>query len=146
MEDNLEGLNAAVDEEEGTSQAVGGLNANGQVKASPGPSAGEHSGGEDAAIRRFYADSAAKGKLYGRLSKVVGAFDGASMSSKQMAVYGAKKLKLNVAKGMEGIALDAYLTAVEAARRGANQQPVHATDSRAPTSTPEFDAYLEGSR
>jgi uncharacterized protein len=96
----------------------------------------------------MYADTAAKAKLYDRLSKVVGAFDGAidvaAATSADIAAYGVKKLKLNVVKGQERIALDAYLTGVEAGRREVSTQTVaRATADAAQSEVPAIAAYFK---
>lgn len=118
-----------------------------QGKASAGPAAGEHAGTQDSAIKRFYADSAVKGSLYDRLSKVVGSFDCRVMDSAGVAAYGVAKLGLkNVPKGQEMYALDAYLTGREAAERATRKQVSterQSMDSKVPASS-ELDAYLKG--
>ncbi|AWD92403.1 hypothetical protein [Xanthomonas phage Carpasina] len=116
-------------------------------KASPGPEAGKHAQAGDAAVGRFYADLAAKDRIYKRLSNVVGAFDHATMDARQVAAYGVKKLKINAPKGQESVALDAYLTGVELGAKSARKavQAVASVvgDSRnAPSS--ELDAYING--
>lgn len=135
-EDALEGLEATVREgaDEGGDPANAG-GEGGQGTASPGPSAGKHTGA-DAALRNFYADAARKTSLVDRLSKVVGAFDGAldlaRATASDVAAYGVTKLKLKCAKGQEVVALDAYLSGLEAARGGAatiNPVPTQAADS-----------------
>ena len=113
--------------------------------ASAGPAAGKHTGA-DAALRAVYADTAKKTRLYDRLSKVVGAFDGAvdiaSATAADIAAYGVKKLKLNAPKGQEAIALDAYLSGVEAARRSAPAAAAkRAADAAAPV--PVIEAYFK---
>jgi len=114
--------------------------------ASPGPAAGKHSGKNtgDAAMRAVYADIAAKTKLYDRLSKVVGAFDGAidiqTATAADVASYGVQKLKLKAPKGGEMVALDNYLSGVEAARRAA---PAAKRAADAATSVPVIDAYFK---
>jgi hypothetical protein len=120
-----------------------------QGTASPGPAAGKHTGqGSDAALRAMYADTAVKAKLYDRLSKVVGAFDGAmdvaSATAADIAAYGVKKLKLKVAKGQERVALDAYLTGVETARREVSTKTVaRATADAAQSEVPAIAAYFK---
>lgn len=116
-QDNVEGL-----AEKGPAQGAMVATDN-AVPGTPGSSedASEEQGKEgkaaDAALARFYADSAAKAGIYDRLSAVVGAFDCRAMDSAQVYAYGVKKLGLNVAKGQERHALDAYLTGVEAAEK-----------------------------
>lgn len=139
-EDEVEGL-------EGTVQGDEDIQEGGQGEASPGPAAGEHSSAQDAALSRFYADNALKARTYDRLSKVIGAFDHASMDSKAVAAYGVKKLSLKVAKGQEQIALDAYLAGAEAARKAANdsaQKQRVTGDAAVAATSPVLDAYLAG--
>jgi uncharacterized protein len=118
-----------------------------QGTASPGPAAGKHTGA-DAAMRAVYADIAAKTKLYDRLSKVVGAFDGAidvtASTASDIAAYGVKKLKLKVVKGQERVALDAYLTGVEAGRAlAATKTAARATADAAQSEVPAIAAYFK---
>ncbi len=142
---NGEGASGAgeANDGEGEGSPVG----EGQGKASPGPAAGKHTEAADASVRRFYADLAVKDSLYNRLSSVVGAFDSKSMDARAVAAYGVKKLKLKVASGQEMVALDAYLGAVEQARRDSktqfNQRAGSASDSALPVSA-EVDAYIKG--
>lgn len=136
--DTIEGLTATVREgsdEGGDPPNAGGEG--GQGTASAGPAAGKHEGA-DAALRNFYADLGSKNSLVDRLSKVVGAFDGAldltRATASDVAAYGVTKLKLKCAKGQEVVALDAYLSGLEAARGGfeatpANPVPTQAVDS-----------------
>jgi uncharacterized protein len=118
-----------------------------QGRASEGPAAGVHAGA-DAALRSFHADLAAKNRFVDRLSKVVGAFDGAmdlaSATAADVAVYGVKKLKLKCVKGQEVTALDAYLNGVEAATKQAsvNRQTQRAADA-ALQEVPAIDAYFK---
>ncbi len=141
--DAVEGLN-----EDPNSQKINTDGApEGQGTASPGPAAGKHTGA-DAALRSVYADQAAKHKLYDRLSKVVGAFDGAmdiaTATAADVAAYGVKKLKLNVPKGQETVALDAYLTGAETARREVSVTTVaKATADAAASEVPAIAAYFK---
>ena len=151
--DALEGL-----AEEGGASAVANVDEEGGTdpiasnggKASPGPTAGKHTGGPvgDAAIRAVHADISARNKLYDRLSKVVGAFDGAidvsASTTADVAAYGIKKLKLKAPKGQEATALDAYLSGVEAARRSAPQPSVSTTRAADSVSeVPAIAAYFK---
>ncbi len=120
----------------------------GQGTASPGPAAGKHTG-KDAALRSMYADTAAKNKLVERLSKVVGTFDGAmdiaTATASDVAAYGVKKLKLNVTAGQETVALDAYLTGVEATRRSVSvATAAKATADAAASEVPAIANYFKG--
>ena len=114
-----------------------------QGQASPGPAAGKHTG-QDAALRAVYADTAAKNKLYDRLSKVVGAFDAAldipTATAADVASYGLKKLNLKAAKGQEFTVLDSYLRGVESARSAPVQRAV-AADAAA--EVPAIAAYFK---
>lgn len=69
----------------------------------------------DAAIQKriqtHEADKQLAGKLYEGVSQIVGAFDHALMSARQVAEYGARKLNLNVAAGGEIAAIQGYLAA-----------------------------------
>ena len=116
-----------------------------QGRASPGPAAGKNSKAGDAAIRGFYADLAAKSGIYNRLSEVVGAFDHASMDAAGVARYGVKKLGLKAAKGFEMMALDAYLTGVEKARKDTKTRvQLTGKASDAAPRTDAMDKYLNG--
>lgn len=139
-EDDVEGIQGTPAPKSG--QDEGAPENNGT--ASPGPAAGKHEGAkdaQDAAVKRFYADAAAKTGLYNRLSKVVGAFDHARMDAAQVAAYGVKKLGLKVTAGQEGVALDAYLTGVEAAAKTTKQLVTKAADAKV-AATSEVDAYI----
>jgi uncharacterized protein len=147
VEDTVTGLagtntseGAAVCADEGEGAGVAPDNGG---KASPGPSAGEHSMAGDAVFQKFYADMAAKATLYDRLSRVVGAFDCKAMDSKQLSAYGVKKLGIKCAKGMESVALDAYLNATSKAAMDA-QAAVKAKVADAAVASGELDAYLKG--
>jgi len=120
-------------------QEPGKINDNegGEMEGNPGNKA------SDAAVGRFYADLAAKTGLYDRLSKVVGAFSHGGMDARQVAVYGVKKLGLKCADGMEHVAVDAYLGAVEAAAKRTSTQ-VSAKAADAAVGCPEIDAYIKG--
>lgn len=102
---------------------------------------------QDAAVRRFYADFAAKDSLYQRLSSVVGAFNHKAMDARQVAVYGVKKLGIKCADGTEAIALDAYLGGIEkAAVQNRKTSQTRAADTAVKASTAEMDQYLQGSK
>lgn len=137
-EDNVEGMQGAAATEP-AAQDDGAIENNGS--ASPGPKAGENSSAQDAAVKRFYADAAAKTSLYDRLSKVVGAFDHARMDAAQVAVYGVKKIGLKVKPGQEAFAIDAYLTGVESAAKATKQLVTKAADAQV-KATSEVDAYI----
>lgn len=117
-----------------------------QGTASPGPAAGKHTG-KDAALRAVYADTAAKTKLYGRLSKVVGAFDGAmdiaTATAADVAAYGIKKLKLKAPAGQEAAVLDAYLKGVETARGSGTAPQQRAAADSSESSVPAIAAYFK---
>lgn len=150
--DELEGLNgkAGDAEIENTATENEGKAEENNGKASKGPSAGTPSMAGDAALRRFYADAADKSRLYNRLSPVVGAFDHARMDAREVAAYGVKKLGLKAPKGGEYIALDSYLTGVEAAnkkhRTSVQGQRRSTGDSAVVHSSDDMDAYLTGSK
>lgn len=116
----------------------------GQGSAPAGPEAGKHAmAGDAAVINRFYADLAKKHSTYERLSKVVGAFDHATMDSKQINAYGVKKLGIKCSVGQEHVALDAYLNGVESAQKATKTTiQVRAADSA--KATTELDSYLKG--
>lgn len=134
-EDTVEGLEATVREgaDEGGDPANAG-GEGGQGTASAGPSAGKHTGA-DAALRNFYADAARKTSLVDRLRKVVGTFDGAldlaRATASDVAAYGVTKLKLKCAKGQEVVALDAYLSGLEAARGATGADPTQSVSTQA---------------
>jgi hypothetical protein len=144
--DNIEGLQengnpngAQVGTDgEGEGQSQGNDNEGGEMENKPGTKA------EDASVGRFYADLATKTSLYNRLSKVVGAFDHSRMDARQVGVYGVKKLGLQCADGMEGLAVDAFLSATEAANKRAGTQVTQAVTDGAESACPEIDAYLKG--
>lgn len=102
---------------------------------------------QDAALRGFYADLAAKDSFYQRLSAVVGAFDHKAMDSRQVAVYGVKKLGIKCEAGVEPIALDAYLAGHEKAAKATVQTTKNkALDAAVSEQSPELEAYLNGSK
>lgn len=113
-------------------------------KASPGPAAGTHATAADAAVSQFYKDLNERQTTYERLSKVVGAFDCNSMTAAQVKSYGVKKLGLKCAAGQEGIALDAYLTAVEKAAQDTKSAIKTKVADSAASQSAELDAYLKG--
>lgn len=144
-----EGGESSVQLDEGqTESAVAGIDGETteQGQASPGPKAGENAKASDAAIQRFYADSAAKTGIYNRLSQVVGAFDCATMDARGVARYGVKKLGLKCADGQESVALEAYLGAVEKAKRDTKKfvQSASGVVDSASVSTDAMDNYLSG--
>ena len=99
----------------------------------------------DAALQHFYADVAAKGRIYDRLSKVVGAFDCSAMDSRQVAEYGVKKLGIKCDTKFAATALDAYLVGIEKAEKTTQHRvTARAADSKAASS--ELDAYLKGTK
>lgn len=142
--DTVEGLEGTAREGEDEGAGVG---ENGQGRASEGPTAGKHTGA-DAALRGFYADAARKNRLYERLSRVVGAFDGAvdvaSATAADIAAYGVKKLNIKCQKGTEMIALDACLTGIEKAREinSSTTKTQRAADSAA-QNVPAIEAYFK---
>jgi uncharacterized protein len=138
-ENTAEGAAVCTDEGEGAGAGEG------QGHASSGPSAGQHATANDAALRSFYADLAAKTSVYDRLSKVVGAFDHKVMDARAVAVYGVKKLGIKAAPGTEHIALDAYLNGVEAAAKTTKQRST-AADAAVTAVTADMDAYLKGAK
>jgi hypothetical protein len=100
---------------------------------------------QDAAIRGFYADLAAKDSLYQRLSAVVGTFDHKAMDSRQVVAYGVKKLGIKCADGMEKFAVEAYLAGAEKARAATRTSIATSAADSAPATTVEMDQYLQGS-
>lgn len=141
--DTVEGLEGTA--REGKDEGGEGASANG--RASAGPAAGKHEGA-DAALRAFHADLGAKNRLYERLSKVVGVFDGkldvASATSADLARYGVKRLGLKCADGMEVLAIDTYLTAVEKARNDSQRIVAKQTaDAAADQEVPAIDKYFK---
>lgn len=150
VEDNVEGLQgeSGVQGAQVSTDAEGEAAGAGQGKASPGPAAGKHSGANDAALRGFYADLAAKTSLYNRVSKVTGAFDHAAMDSRQVAAYGVKHPSIalkGVKPGQEFAALDSYLTGREHAAKS-NQTRVKAKTADSAAASSSMDAYLNGSK
>jgi hypothetical protein len=107
------------------------------------PSAME-AAGQDAALTRFYADLKTKNELYGRVSKVIGAFDGSAMDSKSMAVYAAKKLGLNCANDQAVSTVNVYLDGLAKGQKAASEKAAHeaaAMDARRKDDS--LDAYLK---
>jgi len=109
----------------------------------------------DEAFSRFRQDESKKIKIYNRVSRAVGAFDHSAMDSKQVAVYGIKKLNIQCPKGQESIALDAYFNAMEAAAKQqkamqSKQQQERATMDSSVWDTqsgiPELNSYLNGGK
>jgi hypothetical protein len=153
-----EGEGQAVDGEGGEGNPEG-LTASGAARASEGPAAGKHPHAGDAAIRRFYADSAAKDRIYHRLSKVVGAFDHSAMAASDVYAYGLKQFqkqgKLTHIKAADASivrsSIDAYLDGMETAQKThrtnvqASIRKTVAGDSALP-SDDSLDAYLAGSK
>lgn len=145
--DKIEGLNPTVDEidpngdpaQDADPAGVG----TGQGKASPGPNAGSNATANDASLQRFYSDLAAKDRVYNRLSKVVGTFDCKAMDARGVNAYGVKKLNIACTKGQESIALDAYLSGIEAANK-ATKTRIQAKAADSNQSTAELDAYIRG--
>jgi len=145
-EDTVEGLAGTAREGEDGEEGAA-LGEGGQGSASEGPAAGKHKGA-DAALRSFYADAARKNRLYDRLSRVVGAFDGAvdvaAATHADIASYGVKKLGIKCAKGTEAIALDAYLTGVEkACKSNAVTTTKQRAQDAAAAAVPVIEAYFK---
>jgi hypothetical protein len=153
-QENVEDAGKIADEE-GNPE---GLTGTGQAEAPEGPAAGKHPHAGDSAIRRFYADSAVKARIYDRASKVVGAFHHASMDSSQVYAYVLKKLqrdgKLKSIGAADAkivrVAVDAYFDALEAAqkthRASVHQNVRRTTGDSAVASDANMDAYLAGSK
>jgi len=110
-------------------------------KASPGPKGGRNTNAADAALQHFYADNARKATIYNRLSKVVGAFDSASMASADVAKYGVKKLGIKCKDGAEFDALDAYLRGLEQGQKVQQKTVQRAQDAAQPSG--ELESYLK---
>lgn len=143
--DTVKGLEGTA--REGADEGAAGIGENGQGTASAGPAAGKHTGA-DAALRGFYADAARKNRLYERLTRVVGTFDGAmdvaSATSADVAAYGVRKLGIKCAKGTEMIALDAALSGIEAARKVNEATTTNKrTSDAAASAVPAIDAYFK---
>lgn len=138
--DNVEGLNEQSNVQ--GAQVSTDTGATGSPMEDDAPEVGATKA-QDAAVRRFYADFAAKDSLYQRLSTVVGAFDHKALDARQVAVYGVKKLGIKCADGTEAIALDAFLSGVEkAATQNRKTGQVRAADTAVKASTAEMDQYL----
>ncbi|QOV06229.1 putative capsid maturation protease [Burkholderia phage Maja] len=151
-EDTVEGLANGGNHEIELEGAAGdegeaGSGSESRVKAPEGPAAGTHAQAGDAALRRFYADLDAKTRIYGRLSKVVGAFDHARMDARQVAAYGVKKLGLKgVMDGQEIVAVESFLEANERASKSAVSAVTKQTaqDSAVSEVTEAYAAYMSG--
>lgn len=136
-----EGSHAIGADEEEPAGAAQDCEGNGN--ASAGPAAGVHSAG-DAAIRKsIYKDMANKDKLYNRVKPVIGAFDHALMTCEDLAVYAAKKLKINAPKGSAAVALDSFLSGVERSKVATTKPVTNACDASFGTFDP-IDQYLKG--
>jgi len=142
MEDQTEGLQestgvngAQVSTDEGVTESEKGAT----------PSVKPSVKAEDAALARFYADSAAKDRLYNRLSATVGTFDCKAMDARQVAVYGVKKLGIKCADGLEAVTIEAYLNGIEAAAKK-TKQAVQTRVADSAVSNVDMDAYLNGSK
>lgn len=100
-------------------------------KVSKGPGKGEHSQAGDSAIRRVYADIAAKDAIHKRVSPIIGTFDHSKMTASETAAYAVKKLGLKAPKGAEMIALDNYFigTALAKSTTKAPSSTTKAADS-----------------
>lgn len=142
-DENVEGV-------EGTAQ-----DCEGNGSASKGPSSGVHSAADgktrkgvsmDAARKSIYADMANKQKLYDRVSPVIGAFDHSLMSCEEMAVYAAKKLKLNAPKGMASVALDSHLSGIESVRKSQRETVSANVGDSAFGDFDPIDKYLNGDK
>lgn len=118
---------------------------NGQGKASPGPAAGINAKAADSALRGFYADLAAKDRLYKRVSAVVGAFNSGAMDSAEVGAYGVKKLGLSCAKGQEVSVLDAYFKGLDEGKKGIVQRKQQVAQDSAENAS-EVDAYIKGAK
>lgn len=76
----------------------------------------------------FLGAIADRDQLYGRVSQFTGAFDHARMDASQIAAYACDKLSIKCAKGLEPVALDAWLQG-----RKPEHETIHARDSKAVT-------------
>lgn len=141
--DETEGL-------EGTAQ-----DCEGNGKASQGPASGKNSAGDskirksasDAAVRKsVYADMSNKQKLYDRVSPVIGAFDHSLMTCEEMSAYAAKKLKLNVPRGMASVALDSCLSGIERVKATRKDVSNTAVGDSAFGEFDPIDNYLNGAK
>lgn len=111
------------------------------VKDSENPEAGAVA--QDAALRNFYADSAAKDSLYQRLSKVTGAFDCRAMDARQVSIYGVKKLGIKCQDGHEMTAIQTFLDGRQAGLKNQTAAVAKVQDHKLAESA-ELDAYLKG--
>jgi hypothetical protein len=155
-EDSVEGLQ----EESHNATVPTGDEANGSTpvddnngKASAGPAGGINAKAGDSSLRAFYADSAAKTRIYDGLSEVVGAFNCAAMDAREVAAYGVKKLGLkNVPAGSEINAVELYLQgrAAAAANIAKDVQRTSVGDSKVGYNAPQrgtgdasLDTYIK---
>lgn len=84
--------------------------------------------------------------LYGKVSRLVGAFDHAAMSHDKVAKYGVKKLGIKCADGHEVTALDAYLLAHDKVTSATAVVAKTKTVGDSMPSSSELDAFLAGKK
>lgn len=142
------GAMAATDEVEPTAsmneETVDNADCGNSSAGLPKGSLTHEASGQDAALKKFYADQTKKTALYKRLSNVVGVFDCAAMDSKEVAAYGAKKLGLKCAKGQEVSVVETYLDGLARGQKIVAEKTVKeaaAMDSR--SSCAEIDNWLK---
>lgn len=91
--------------------------------------------------RRMVDTLATRTALVEKLSRHVGTFDHSRMTTPEIAEYGIKKLGIQgVAKGMETVALDAYLQAKPAPTPAA----AHATDAASGSLAKRINSHVTG--
>lgn len=95
-------------------------------------------------LRAFYADSAKKDKLYGRVSRIIGAFDHSEMTAASLASYSARKLGLKCGDAAALTAVENFLEGAERAAKATAAQVRTHGDSAAPKLSNEMDDYLSG--
>lgn len=96
----------------------------------------------DGGIAAAIADIAKRDALASKLKPHVGVFDHAAMTSAQVAAYGVEKLGLTADKGLETVALDAYL---KGRGESASTAATYAADSAAAPGA-GLSAYLTSVR
>ncbi len=96
---------------------------------------------EDKALRtkQMMREFSQRDALVKKLSSVIGTFDHAEKTLKEVAAYGVKQLGLSCAKGHEESVISGYLAAVK------TNVPVHSMDA-APVESDMVTAYLNGSK
>ena len=107
----------------------------------PAPAEEKASGMDMADVKQsVIKEIAQRDGLYAKVSPIIGAFDHAEMSLKDMAKYSVKKLGLNCLDGAEVPTLDGYLAGVKASK------VVKSSGMDSKQNSSSIDAYLQGGK